>query len=104
MHTLEEALRPLEPQFEIRELDEVSFEQGPAASNRIWIAGKPVEEWLEGTVGSGRCCSLCGDSECRTVEVRGTTFDAIPERLILQASLLAISRLLDTPPASSACA
>ena len=61
------------------------------ASNRIWIAGKPIEEWLEGTVGSSRCCSVCGDSECRTVEVRGTTFEAIPEQLILKAALLAAS-------------
>ena len=105
VHTLEQALRPLglEPHLEIRELDQDSFEQDPAASNRIWIAGKPIEEWLEGTVGSSRCCSVCGDSECRTVEVRGTTFEAIPEQLILKAALLAASALLDTPPASSAC-
>ena len=105
VHILDQALRPLgiEPQLEIRELDETSFQQDPSASNRIWIAGKPMEDWLDGTVGSSRCCSVCGDSECRTVEVGGTTFEAIPERLILKAALLAASELLDTPPASSAC-
>ena len=103
VHILEQALRPLgiEPQLEIRELDEALFAQDPSASNRIWIAGKPIEEWLEGTVGSSRCCSVCGDSECRTVEVRGTTFEAIPERLILKAALIAASELLDAPSTSS---
>ena len=71
------------------------FERDPSASNRIWIAGKPMEEWLEGNVGSSRCCSVCGESECRTIEVSGTTFEAIPERLILKAALLAASDLVD---------
>ena len=97
VHTLEQALRPLgiEPHLEIRELDETSFEQEPSASNRIWIAGKPMEDWLDASVGSSQCCSVCGDSECRTIELRGTTFEAIPERLILKAALLAAAQLLD---------
>ncbi len=97
VHTLQEVLRPLdiEPQLEIRELDGETFERDPSASNRIWIAGKPMEEWLEGNVGSSRCCSVCGDSECRTIEVSGTTFEAIPERLILKAALLASTEFLD---------
>ena len=95
--TLEESLRPLgiQPQLEITEIDEASFRTNPAESNRIWIAGKPMEEWLQGRVGSSRCCSVCGESECRTVEVGGTTFEAIPERLILKAALIASSELLD---------
>jgi hypothetical protein len=99
--TLEQALRPLgiAPHLEIRELDETSFKQDPTASNRIWIAGSPMEEWLEAGVASSRCCSVCGDSECRTIEVRGTTFEAIPERLILKAGLLAAAALLDEPSA-----
>jgi hypothetical protein len=102
--TLDDVLRPLgiEPHLEIRELDESSFEQDPSASNRIWISGKPIEHWLEGTVASSRCCSVCGDSECRTIEVRGTTFEAIPERLILMAALIAASELLEEPRAVSA--
>ncbi len=95
--TLRAVLRPLdiEPQLEIRELDGETFERDPSASNRIWIADRPMEEWLEGNVGSSRCCSVCGDSECRTIEVSGTTFETIPERLILKAALLASAELLD---------
>ena len=60
-----------------------------------------MEEWLDATVGSSPCCSVCGESECRTVEVRGTTFEAIPERLILKAALIASSELLDEVDESS---
>jgi uncharacterized protein DUF2703 len=67
----------------------------PSESNRIWIAGRPMEEWLGARVGSSRCCSVCGDSECRTVEVEGTTFETIRERLLLEAALIASSQLLD---------
>ncbi len=95
--TLRETLRPLgiEPTVETRVIDERSFNANPSESNRIWIAGKPMEEWLGAKVGSSRCCSVCGDSECRTVEVAGATFEAIPEKLLLKAALIASAQLLD---------
>ncbi|ANE57964.1 DUF2703 domain-containing protein [Methylomonas sp. DH-1] len=97
---LKEALRPLgiEPTLEIREINEKSFKADPSESNRIWIAGRPMEEWLGARVGSSRCCSVCGESECRTVEVEGTTFETIPEKLFLKAALVASSQLLDLTP------
>ena len=81
----------IEPRLEIREIDEQSFKAKPSESNRIWIAGKPIEEWLGASVGSSCCCSVCGTSECRTVEVEGTTFEAIPETLFVRAALIASS-------------
>lgn len=94
---LKEALRPLgiEPIFETRAIGEKSFKANPSESNRIWIAGRPMEEWLGARVGSSRCCSVCGDSECRTVEMAGATFEAIPEKLFLKAALIASAQLLD---------
>ncbi len=94
---LKEALRPLgiEPNVEIREIDEKSFRTNPSESNRIWIAGRPIEEWLGARVGSSRCCSVCGESECRTVEAGGTMFEAIPEKFIIRAALAASSALFD---------
>lgn len=93
---LRQSLRPLgiEPCLEIREMDEKSFKANPSESNRIWIAGRPMEEWLGASVGSSRCCSVCGTSECRTVEVDGTIFETIPEKLFLKAALVAASQLL----------
>lgn len=93
---LRDSLRPLgiEPRLAIREIDERSFRENPSESNRIWIAGKPMEEWLGATVGSSPCCSVCGTSECRTVQVDGATFETIPEKLFLKAALIASSQLL----------
>lgn len=93
---LRQSLRPLgiEPRLETKEVDETSFKANPSESNRIWIAGKPMEEWLGASVGSSPCCSVCGTSQCRTVEVEGSTFETIPERLFLKAALVAASQLL----------
>ena len=93
---LTESLRPLdmEPRLEIKEIDEKTFKANPSESNRIWIAGRPMEDWLGASVGKSRCCSVCGTSECRTVEVGGTTFETIPEKLFLKAALVAASQLL----------
>ena len=93
---LKHSLNPLgiEPRWEIKEIDETSFRENPSESNRIWIAGKPMEEWLGATVGSSRCCSVCGTSECRTVKLDGATFETIPEKLFLKAALIASSELL----------
>ena len=101
---LTQSLRPLgiEPTLEIREIDERTFKANPSESNRIWIAGSPMEEWLGASVGASRCCSVCGTSDCRTVEVEGTTFETIPEKLFLKAGLIAASQLFsvggDTVP------
>jgi hypothetical protein len=86
---LNKSLRPLgiEPILEIREIDERAFKAKPSESNRIWIAGRPMEEWLGASVGSSPCCSVCGTSECRTMEVEGATFETIPEKLFLKAAL-----------------
>jgi len=93
---LKKSLRPLgiEPALEVREVDSNSFKANPSESNRIWIGGRPMEDWLGATVGSSPCCSVCGDSECRTVEVEGVTFETIPERLFVKAALVAASHVL----------
>jgi hypothetical protein len=97
VETLRQVLAPLriEPQLEVAGVDEASFAASPLESNRIWIADRPMEDWLSGDVGSSRCCSVCGDSDCRTLEIQGTTFETIPERLIVKAGLLAAAELLD---------
>jgi hypothetical protein len=93
---LRDALKPLniEPTLELRQIDENAFKNKPAESNRIWIAGKPVEEWLAANVGSSPCCSVCGDTPCRTMEVEGAIFEDIPEAVVLKAALIAASSLL----------
>jgi hypothetical protein len=93
---LASALRPLgiEPVLETQEIDEAAFKLRTSESNRVWIAGKPIEEWLGADVGMSRCCSVCGDSECRTLEVGGRTYEAIPEELFIKAGLMAASQMI----------
>lgn len=95
--TLRAVLAPLgiEPQLEVADVEEAAFAVSPLESNRIWIADRPMEDWLNGSIGSSRCCSVCGDSDCRTLEIRGTVFETIPESLIVKAGLLAAAELVD---------
>ena len=94
---LREALRPLgiEPTLETKVIDTASFKADPSESNRVWIAGRPMEEWLGASVGKSRCCSVCGESDCRTVEVAGTVFETVPENLFIKAALAAAATLVD---------
>ncbi|MBI2765882.1 MAG: DUF2703 domain-containing protein [Chloroflexi bacterium] len=93
---LKAALEPLgiEPTLEVRELGQALFDVNPSESNRVWIAGQPMEAWLGAETGSSRCCSVCGESECRTMKVGDSEFEAVPEYLFLKAALLAASGLL----------
>lgn len=95
---LQEAQRPLsfERVLETREIALDAFKGMPSESNRIWIAGRSIEDWLDASVGKSTCCSACGGAECRTLEIGEETFETIPEHLILEAALFAASRILST--------
>lgn len=97
------ALLPLgiEPVLETQEIDEETFKANSAESNRVWIAGKPIEAWLGANVGMSRCCSVCGTSECRTLEVGGRTYEVIPEEQFIKAGLMAASQLIGTASTSN---
>jgi len=84
-------------------LDESSFFANPLQSNRILIDGKTIEEWLGAATGQSPCCGPCGDSECRTVSLKGKTYEAIPENLIIRAGLLAAAEKLGQNHPSPAC-
>ena len=94
--TLTEVLRPLniEPTVETVALDQHTFDNAPTESNRIWIAGRPLEEWVGAQVARSQCCSVCGDNSCRTLWVDGKTYEAVPETLIVKAGLAAASTLV----------
>ncbi len=79
----------IEPVLETREIDEATFKANPSESNRVWIAGKPMEEWVGASVGSSPCCSVCGDEACRTVDVDGATYEVVPVELLVKAGLIA---------------
>jgi hypothetical protein len=93
---LRDALRPLDIAViaDLRPLTQAQFDAAPLESNRVWINDRPLEEWVGATAGSSRCCSSCGDADCRTVEVGGATLEALPVPLILKAGLLAAADLV----------
>ena len=88
---LKKSLVELDIKVELKKevLDLSIFTKDPLQSNRIWIEGKPLEEWIGATVGKSQCCEVCGDSECRTISIDQNTFEIIPEELIIRAGLLA---------------
>ncbi len=101
---LESAMQPLGiyPVLETRAIDDATFREAPAESNRIWIGGKPMEEWLGAQAGDSPCCEVCGDLPCRTMELHGQTYEAIPEDLIVKAAMIAASQLIAPGAATSA--
>lgn len=84
----------IEVELKKETLDFSIFKKDPLQSNRILIAERPLEEWLDATVGKSQCCDVCGDSECRTISINQDTFENIPEDLIIKAGLLAAAELL----------
>jgi hypothetical protein len=67
-------------------------------SNLILFNGVPLEELLAGAAAAENECASCAcmtgqDTQCRTLEYGGTTFEEIPADLIRQAVRAAVARL-----------
>lgn len=101
---LESALQPLgiRPVLETRAIDAATFRADTAQSNRIWIGGRPMEDWLGARAGSSPCCEVCGDLPCRTMEVDGRSHEAISQELIVKAAVIAASRMIGAETATPA--
>ena len=101
------ALTPLGVRVAVekRELTTAEFEAEPTRSNRVWVNGRLVEDWLGGDEGQSPCCDACGDAECRTVAVDGEIYEAVPADLIVRAGLAAAAALpaADTPAPGGCC-
>lgn len=78
--------------LEKKALSPSAFQEDPLQSNRIWIDGKPIDDWLSGTTGKSPYCSTCGTSDCRTLTLKGRTYEAVPAELIVKAVLMAAAR------------
>lgn len=103
---LQTALAPLGlvPVLETQAIALDSFRAQPTESNRIWIAGQPLETWLGAATGQSTCCAACEGAPCRTLELAGQSYETVPEAVIVRAALLAAATLApDTTPAPSCC-
>jgi hypothetical protein len=76
-------------------------------SNRIWVAGRPMEDWLGAEVGMSSCGGCClelargqagqgssPEASCRTIAYEGRVYEAIPSDLIVKAGFMAASEML----------
>jgi len=88
------APRGLDVILEKAVIDSDVFAKDPLVSNRLWIDDRPLEEWLKAQVGKSPCCSgPCHNEGCRTITLEGRTYEMVPAELIIEAGLLAASRL-----------
>ncbi len=86
---LKEKLRSLDivVVLEKKELSLEEFKQDPIKSNRILFNGRPLEDIIGAKIGQSRCCNVCGEEDCRTVEISGTAYETIPFEIIVKAGL-----------------
>ncbi len=89
--------------FKKEELTAAAFKADPAASNRIWLNGRLLEDWLGGRSDASACCDVCGDEECRTVVVDGEEYESVPAALIVKAGLAAASAVAAPPRGGGCC-
>ncbi|MDW7990454.1 MAG: DUF2703 domain-containing protein [Archaeoglobaceae archaeon] len=94
--TLRRVLKPFGIQVVLQKKDIQfeEFEKDPLSSNRIFINGRPLEEWLKAKAGKSQCCDLCTPNECRTVELNGIIYEVPSSELIVQAGIEAVKEFL----------
>ena len=105
LQSLERSLGPLGIRVDLEKqgLDREAFGRDPSLSNRIWINGRLLEEWLDLKVGQSQCCGPCGEAECRTVEAEGEIYETVPASLIIKAGLMAAAKMLEVKTGKQCC-
>lgn len=79
---------------DMMELSTDEFLQSTLESNRVWVAGKPIEDWLKAETAQSQCSGSCGDNVCRTITIGDQEFEVIPKELVLKAGLRAAAELV----------
>jgi len=89
---LKEKLNPqgIEVVLRKEEITMDEFKQNPLMSNRITFNGQSLEDLINAKTGHSKCCDVCGDEECRTIETGGTNYETIPAELIVEAGIKAL--------------
>jgi len=84
-------LQGIEIVLDKRELTLEEFKQSPLRSNQIMLNNQRLEDLLDAKTGQSKCCDVCGDEECRTMEAGDKSYETIPAALIVEAGLKAVS-------------
>ena len=107
--TLKRSLRPLNMKVVVEEqpITQEEFAKDASQSNRIFVNGRSLVDWLGGTIGMSPCADCCPELgptvECRTLTVDKQTYEAIPATLIVRAGLLAAAANLVDPAVTEPC-
>jgi len=98
VETLTKILAPIgiKVAFEEVEISLDEFARNPLRSNEVWVNGKLLEDWLGAETTQTPCCSVCGDEECRALEIEGQLHEVVTADLVIKAGLVAASELLNT--------
>lgn len=72
------------------ELTLEEFKKDPIQSNRILLNGRTLEDVIGAKTKQSQCCDVCGDEECRTVEIGGISHETIPVEIIVEAGFKAM--------------
>lgn len=89
---LKEKLKPynIDIVLEKKELTVEEFKKDSINSNSILFEGVSLEKLISANIGQSKCCDVCGDAECRAVEIKGSLYEIIPIDLIVRAGLIAV--------------
>lgn len=63
------------------------FKKNPTQSNSILFNNVTLEKLLKAKIGTSKCCGVCGDSECRTIEMNKKSYESISAKMIKQAAM-----------------
>ena len=106
---LKRSLRPLNMRVLVEEMpmSPETVAQDSSQSNRIFVDGRPLADWLDGTIGMSPCKSCCPNLgpnvKCRTLTLDGKTYEAIPATCIVRAGLRAADNALAERPLAKPC-
>lgn len=91
---LKENLDPLGIEVILKKIEMTieEFKKNPIKSNRILFNDRSLEDVIGAKTGHSKCCDVCGDEKCRTVETKEKTYETIPAEMIVKAGLKAVSK------------
>lgn len=63
------------------------FKKDPLKSNQILLNGRLLDDVINAKTGESKCCNVCGDEKCRTVEIEEKSYETIPSEIIVKSAL-----------------
>ena len=78
--TLTEVLRPLDIEVTISTPSIKRLRRGTDRVQPDLDRRRSLEDWVGAHASESTCCSVCGNSDCRTLNLDGATYEAVPRR------------------------